>query len=145
MMDKALPLEQQLCFALYTANQAMGRLYRPMLSEFGLTYPQYLVLLALWDHKAMTVGELGKSLALESNTLTPLLKRMEAAGLLARRRSDEDERSVIVKLTAAGRELEAESHRLAECATRAADGGAADITGLRDQIFALAERLRAAS
>lgn len=145
MYDKALPLSQQLCFALYSANHAMARLYRPLLSELKLTYPQYLVLLALWENETRTVGDLGKTLSLESNTLTPLLKRMEAAGLLERARSKEDERIVTVKLTPKGAALESESRRLAECVGSAAAGEHVELTELRDQIAALAKRLNAAS
>ncbi len=145
MRRKAQPLSQQLCFALYSANHAMARLYRPMLSALNLTYPQYLVLLALWERDNLSVGEMGKALLLESNTLTPLLKRMEAAGLILRERSQQDERSVFVKLTEFGKELELKSHDLAECVSDAAGGDDTDVEALRDQIFMLAERLRAAS
>ena len=116
-----------------------------MLSALNLTYPQYLVLLALWEQPTMTVGALGKTLSLESNTLTPLLKRMETAGLVQRERSREDERNVTVTLTKQGRALEKESHTLAECVTDAASGENTNAEALRDEIFALAERLRAAT
>ena len=89
MRKRALPLDQQLCFALYSANNAMGRWYRPMLKELGITYAQYLVLLALWENDNQTVGVLGNVLYLESNTLTPLLKRLEAAGFVTRKRRPE--------------------------------------------------------
>ena len=145
MSDRALPLSQQLCFALYSANHAMMRVYRPLLLELKLTYPQYLVLLALWENDTRTVGDLGKTLSLESNTLTPLLKRMEAAGLLERARSKEDERMVTVKLTPKGAALESESLHLVECVSSAATGEDIELTELRDQIAALAHRLNAAS
>jgi DNA-binding MarR family transcriptional regulator len=143
MTKRADPLEQQLCFALYSANNAMGRLYRPMLHDLGLTYPQYLVLLALWEKDAQTVGDLGKVLFLESNTLTPLLKRMETANLLRRERSLEDERSVTVSLTDAGRALEEKAHDIGICISNVASQSGVDIGALRDQITALADRLRA--
>ena len=98
-------LDHQLCFALYSSSLVMTKLYKPVLGALGLTYPQYLVLLALWQADAIGVGELGEQLYLDSGTLTPLLKRMETAGLLARARAVGDERRVIVTLTAAGRAL----------------------------------------
>jgi len=98
-------LDHQLCFALYSSSLVMTKLYKPVLGALGLTYPQYLVLLVLWETDAIGVGELGERLYLDSGTLTPLLKRMEAAGLLARERAADDERRVIVTLTAAGRAL----------------------------------------
>jgi len=98
-------LDHQLCFALYSSSLVMTKLYKPVLGALGLTYPQYLVLLVLWETDAIGVGELGERLYLDSGTLTPLLKRMEAAGLLARERAASDERRVIVTLTVAGRAL----------------------------------------
>ena len=98
-------LDHQLCFALYSSSLVMTKLYKPVLGALGLTYPQYLVLLVLWETDAIGVGELGERLYLDSGTLTPLLKRMEAAGLLARERAASDERRVIVTLTSAGRTL----------------------------------------
>jgi MarR family transcriptional regulator, organic hydroperoxide resistance regulator len=103
--DAQLRLDQQLCFALYSASLAMTKLYRPHLDALGLTYPQYLVMLALWEREGRNVGELGEQLTLDSGTLTPLLKRLEAAGWLARTRSRFDERRVEVFLTDAGRAL----------------------------------------
>lgn len=98
-------LDQQLCFALYSGSLVMTKLYKPVLGALGLTYPQYLVLLVLWETDALGVGELGERLYLDSGTLTPLLKRMEAAGLVARARAVGDERRVIITLTAVGRAL----------------------------------------
>ncbi|GAA2361403.1 MarR family transcriptional regulator [Saccharopolyspora halophila] len=98
-------LDRQLCFALYSASRAFTNLYRPFLDDLELTYPQYLVLLALWERESLTVKELGTALRLDSGTLSPLLKRLEARGLLARSRSVDDERSVRVELTGEGREL----------------------------------------
>ncbi|MEY2875199.1 MAG: hypothetical protein RLZZ373_2570 [Pseudomonadota bacterium] len=97
-----LALDRQLCFALYSASLAMTKRYRPLLAPLGLTYPQYLVMLALWQRDGRSVSELGEALSLDSGTLTPLLKRLEAAGLIRRKRSREDERRVDVHLTAAG-------------------------------------------
>lgn len=101
-----LRLDNQLCFALYAATHAMTKAYRPLLGRLGLTYPQYLVLLVLWEGDGRTVSELGARLHLDSGTLTPMLKRLEAAGLVTRARRREDEREVEVRLTAEGRELE---------------------------------------
>ena len=101
----ALYLEKQLCFPLYAASRLTTQIYEPFLAELGITYPQYLVLLVLWQHNNLTVNEIGGRLFLESNTLTPLLKRLEHKELVARRRSGEDERKVIVSLTAKGEEL----------------------------------------
>lgn len=102
-----LDLDAQLCFPLYAASRAVTRAYGPLLREFGLTYPQYLALLALWDEgDPMTVGELGNRLRLDSGTLTPVLKRLEQAGIVTRRRDADDERRVLVALTAAGQDLQ---------------------------------------
>ncbi|PWW62704.1 MarR family winged helix-turn-helix transcriptional regulator [Actinokineospora spheciospongiae] len=101
----AVRLEQQLCFALYSASRAMTTCYRPLLEDLGLTYPQYLVMLALLEREPVTVKDLGATLRLDSGTLSPLLKRMAAAGLLTRSRSAVDERSVVVSLTEAGEAL----------------------------------------
>ena len=100
-----LALDQQVCFPLYAASRAVTAAYRPLLAPLGLTYPQYLVMLALWEHAPRTVRALGTTLHLESGTLSPLLKRMEANGLLTRERSTDDERQVDVDLTAAGAHL----------------------------------------
>lgn len=100
-----LRLDQQICFPLYAASNALTRAYRPVLAPLDLTYPQYLVMLVLWERDGLSVGELGQRLRLDSGTLTPLLKRMEAAGLLTRRRAADDERRVEIALTEAGRAL----------------------------------------
>lgn len=103
--DAPLLLDQQLCFALYSANLAMHKVYRQMLSKLDITYPQYLVMLVLWERDDVTVSEIGERLFLDSATLTPLLKRLEVAGLLDRQRSRKDERQVVVTLTAEGKAL----------------------------------------
>lgn len=104
--DTISKLEHQLCFALYAASNAMTRLYRDRLEPLGLTYPQYLVMLVLWEQDGLTVKAIGERLHLDSGTLTPMLKRMEEAGLLERRRSREDERQVAISLTTKGRALQ---------------------------------------
>lgn len=107
-------LGDQLCFSLYTASKAVTAAYRPLLAEVGLTYPQYLVMLSLWERDSQTVAELGVAVGLDSGTLSPLLKRLEAAGQVRRQRSPQDERSVLVFLTERGRKLEREAARVRE-------------------------------
>jgi DNA-binding MarR family transcriptional regulator len=102
---EAMRLDRQLCFALYGAANRVTRLYRPLLDALGLTYPQYLAMLVLWEASPRTVGALGEALDLESSTLTPLLKRLEAQGLVARARDPEDERRVVITLTDSGAAL----------------------------------------
>jgi len=126
-----------LCFALYSANHAMTRLYRPLLQPLGLTYPQYLVLVALWSRDERRVGALGDELGLDTNTLTPLLKRMAEAGLITRSRSAEDERVVTVKLTDKGRAMEAEAERITSCVFEATGLSVAELADLRDRISRL--------
>jgi DNA-binding MarR family transcriptional regulator len=118
--DSLLRLDSQLCFALYSANLAMAKVYRRLLAGLDLTYPQYLVMLVLWEGQAVTVSALGERLFLDSATLTPLLKRLQAAGLVLRERGLEDERQVRVSLTDAGRALRARAGAVPErafCAT----------------------------
>jgi len=102
-----LKLDHQLCFALYSASLAMTKLYKPLLEPLGLTYPQYLVMLVLWEGDGIAVSQLGERLALDSGTLTPLLKRLEAGGLVQRLRDAADERRVLLRLSPAGRALKA--------------------------------------
>ncbi|MFI6172825.1 MarR family winged helix-turn-helix transcriptional regulator [Nocardia sp. NPDC051052] len=104
-----LTLDEQLCFPLYAASRAMTAVYRPKLERLGLTYPQYLVMLALWEQDGRSVGEVCHALALDSGTLSPLLKRLEAAGLVQRQRATADERRVDIQLTERGRALRAEA------------------------------------
>ncbi len=105
MTDTSLKLDDQLCFPLYAASRLVIRLYAPMLKELGLTYPQYLVMMVLWEDKTTNVTSLGERLYLNSNTLTPLLKRLESSGLITRQRNSLDERIVTLSLTAAGSDL----------------------------------------
>ena len=115
-----LALDHQLCFAVYAASLAMTKLYKPLLDPLGLTYPQYLVMLVLWEGDGITVTQLGERLSLDSGTLTPLLKRLEAAGMLQRLRDVADERRVLLRLSAAGRRLKARAVRVPQtvaCAT----------------------------
>jgi len=104
-MSEMLKLENQICFKIYTAEREITRLYRDLLADLDITYPQYLVLLVLWETDSITVKELGKKLFLDSGTLTPMLKRMEANHIIRRQRSLEDERSVIISLTDKGEKM----------------------------------------
>ena len=106
---KVRKLSDFLCFAIYSANLAFGRAYKPLLDELGLTYTQYITIVSLWEEDDVTVGDLGDRLFLESNTLTPILKKLEAAGYLERRRDSADERQVRIHLTEAGRRLREEA------------------------------------
>ena len=105
-MEEKFKLENQLCFRLYTASRLIIQAYHPLLREFGLTYPQYLVLLVLWEKDAQPVNDIAKRLLLDTNTVTPLLKRMEAEGILTRTKGEKDARQMIVKLTKKGRGLQ---------------------------------------
>jgi len=119
MSDDALRLDNQLCFPLYAASRQIIRLYRPVLDPLGLTYTQYITMLALWEHDGVTVKALGERLFLDSGTLTPLLKKLEKRGLIARERAQEDERMVILRLTDAGVALKSDAldipARVASC------------------------------
>ena len=132
-----------LCFALYSASHAMTRLYRPLLAPLGLTYPQYLVLVSLWAQDGLSVRELGEELALESNTLTPLLKRMEESGLITRARSSEDERVVQVSLTEKGSALRSEAEKVTACVFEASGLSLDELGRLRNEVRALRDRIAA--
>lgn len=112
--DELLKLENQLCFPLYAASRLVTQCYQPVLDRLGLTYPQYLVMLVLWETDKVPVKTLSEKLMLQSNTLTPLLKRMQEAGLVERTRSDQDERSVLISLTAEGKALKADAPQVVQ-------------------------------
>ena len=122
----SLRLDDQICFPLYAAARAVQQRYRPLLTTLGLTYPQYLVLLVLWEEDGLSVGDLGERLLLDSGTLTPLLKRLTAAGLVTRRRAEDDGRVVLVHLTKAGVALQAQAEavprQLVACLAPHTDG-----------------------
>ena len=139
--DQALRLDHQLCFALYSASLAMTKLYKPLLTELGLTYPQYLALLALWEHDGQRVSELGGRLFLDSGTLTPLLKRLEAAGLVRRERSREDERIVGIFLTSAGHALKARAAQVPGCILQATSCSLGEVVELTHRVQALRDQL----
>ena len=107
-MEEKFKLDNQLCFRLYTASRLLTQAYHPLLSKHGLTYPQYLVLMVLWEKDAQPVNDIAKRLMLETNTVTPLLKRMESTGILTRRRGENDARQIIVELTAKGKVMQEE-------------------------------------
>ncbi|KHL25455.1 MarR family transcriptional regulator [Croceibacterium mercuriale] len=136
MVDAAgpVPLEDQLCFAVYTTGIAIQRMYKPLLDRLGLTYPQYLVLNVLWRSDGRTVGGLADELALESSTLTPLLKRLEAAGLLRRTRNPQNERQVVVTLTPEGQALRARAGCLGDALLTASGETPAALADLNRQI-----------
>ena len=119
----------------------MARLYRPLLEPLGLTYPQYLVMLSLWDSDSQTVGSLSAKVGLESNTLTPLLKRMEGAGLLVRARSTTDERVTVISLTKAGKAMQDRAAPILQCIVEATGMTAAQVEDLRDEVLALEKRI----
>ncbi|MFO7570823.1 MAG: MarR family transcriptional regulator [Smithellaceae bacterium] len=112
--DEFLKLDNQLCFVLYAASRVLTKLYGPFLAKLDITYPQYLVMLVLWEHDALLVTDICKRLYLDTGTLTPLLKRLEAAGLISRNRLTEDERKVMVSLTAKGKALKKKAQRVPE-------------------------------
>lgn len=141
-MNDALQLDRQLCFALYAASRAMTQAYQPLLAPLGLTYPQYLVMLVLWEQDGLTVKQLGERLALDSGTLTPLLKRLEAAGRLRRQRLAEDERQVGLWLTDEGRSLQADAAAVPTALFCRYGGEAEQIGALRDALHALRRTLQ---
>lgn len=136
-------LDEQPCFSLYAASRAMIGCYRPQLDAIGITYPQYLVLLVLWEREEATVTAIGSALQLETGTLSPLLKRLEAAGFVARRRQATDERSVLVSLTAAGRELREQVPAIQRRVGEATGLSREEIAELRATLDGLSRQLRA--
>ena len=136
-----LLLDHQLCFSLYAASLAMTRRYQPLLTELGLTYPQYIALLALWEHDDVTVSALGDRLALDSGTLTPLLKRMEASGWVTRERDAADERRVRVRLTLAGRALRERAQHIPTSLLAGSGVTATQVRQLTAELQALRQRL----
>jgi MarR family transcriptional regulator, organic hydroperoxide resistance regulator len=142
-LNDALLLNKQLCFALYSTSLAMSKVYKPLLDAIGLTYPQYLVMLALWEQDGVMVSELGQRLFLDSGTLTPLLKRLESAALIARERDAGDERRVNITLTAAGRKLKARALTIPACVLSATQCSLGEVTALTRKIQSLRQRLTA--
>ncbi len=142
--DPLLQLDNQLCFALYAASNAMTRRYRDRLAELGLTYPQYLVMMVLWEGSPRSVKAIGEQLRLDSGTLTPMLKRMEATGLLTRRRDAADERQVNIELTAQGRALQRKAAAMAKDLFCSLPLDPKEIARLRDEVRRLGDVLHQA-
>ncbi|MEO6606843.1 MAG: MarR family transcriptional regulator [Aestuariivirga sp.] len=134
-------LQDLLCFSLYAANNAMNRLYVPLLEPLNITYAQYVVLVVLWEADGLPVKQIGDKLGLETNTLTPLLKRMEASGLVKRRRNPADERQVIVSLTTAGQKLQARTAHIPACIAEATEMKLANVMDLRSTLSDLRQSL----
>jgi MarR family transcriptional regulator, organic hydroperoxide resistance regulator len=141
MKRPELLLSNQLCFLVHRLDLAIGAKYRPVLAELGLTYSQYLAMLALWEHGELGVGELCELLHLETGTVSPLVKRLESAGLVKRKRSSEDERSVIVSLSAAGRALEAKAAKVPAALAPCLIAESSDYASMRATIEAMLSRL----
>jgi DNA-binding MarR family transcriptional regulator len=138
-----LQLDNQLCFALYSTSLTMTKLYKPILERFGLTYPQYLAMLVLWEANELSVSELGQRLFLDSGTLTPLLKRLESAGWLKRERDAADERRVIVSLTPEGRRLRDKAAGVPELVASAARCSLSELSDLKARLQKLRSNLAA--
>ncbi len=138
-----LQLDNQLCFALYSTSLAMTKVYKPMLAELELTYPQYLAMLVLWERDGVMVSELGARLYLDSGTLTPLLKRLEASGYISRIRNVDDERRVYISLTSSGRKLKPRAAKIPGCILSASQCALPELMALTSQVQALRHRLAA--
>ena len=136
-----LQLDNQLCFALYSASLAMTKVYKPLLDELGLTYPQYLAMLVLWERDGLMVSELGDKLTLDSGTLTPLLKRLETSGYVSRIRAVEDERRVYITLTSSGRKLKTRAAKIPACILSASQCSVPELMHLTGQVQALRKKL----
>jgi DNA-binding MarR family transcriptional regulator len=142
--DQLLRLDNQICFAVYSAAHAFNRVYKPLLDRLGLTYPQYLVMLSLWERDGVPLKDIGERLFLDSGTLTPLLKRLETAGFVKRTRSTEDERQVLIALTAQGQALKEKARNVPQSILEASDCSVAELVALKSEIVSLRDRLNAA-
>jgi len=142
-VNPMLHLDNQLCFALYSTSLAMTKLYKPLLDDLGLTYPQYLAMLVLWERDGLMVSELGDRLYLDSGTLTPLLKRLEVSGHISRLRDVNDERRVHITLTSLGRRLKARAAKVPGCILSASQCALPELMALTAQVQALRQRLTA--
>jgi DNA-binding MarR family transcriptional regulator len=141
--DPPLQLGNQLCFAIYSAGHAFNRVYKPLLDRLGLTYPQYLVMLVLWERDGVPVKDIGERLFLDSGTLTPLLKRLEGAHLLKRTRSTEDERQVLISLTSQGQALREKARTVPEAILAASACSLSELSAMKNELIALRDRLNA--
>jgi DNA-binding MarR family transcriptional regulator len=140
----ALMLDNQICFAVYSTAHAFNRVYKPLLERLGLTYPQYLVMLVLWERDDVPVKDIGERLFLDSGTLTPLLKRIEAAGLIRRTRSVDDERQVLIALTPQGQALREKAKAVPQGILAASACSVGELVALKNDIVALRDKLNAA-
>lgn len=143
-LDAPLQLGNQICFAIYSTAHAFNRVYKPQLERLGLTYPQYLVMLVLWEQDGVTVTELGDRLFLDSGTLTPLLKRLEATHFLRRSRSTEDERKVLISLTPHGQALKEKAKAVPQAILAASACSVGELAEIKNDLIALRDRLNAA-
>ena len=139
--DKMLALDNQFCFALYSASLAMTKAYKPLLDNLGLTYPQYLAMMVLWQKDDLLVKDIGEKLFLDSGTLTPLLKRLEATGMITRTRDEKDERQVRITLTPEGRALKRRARTIPEQVMCASGQSAQALSTLRNQLALLRDNL----
>ncbi|MEB3766213.1 MarR family transcriptional regulator [Acinetobacter sp. MD2] len=139
--DELLKLDNQLCFALYSTHLALNQMYRKLLTPLGLTYPQYLVMLILWETTPLSVSEIGKRLFLESSTLTPMLKRLEKMQLIMRQRSTQDERQVFISLTAQGQQLKHQAQTIPELIQQHSQCDLQSLNELKQQLEDLRARL----
>jgi DNA-binding MarR family transcriptional regulator len=143
--DPSLQLGSQLCFAIYSAAHAFNRVYKPLLDRLGLTYPQYLVMLVLWERDGVPVKDIGERLFLDSGTLTPLLKRLEGVHLLKRTRSTEDERQVLISLTSQGQALREKARAVPQAILAASACSLGELSAMKNELIALRDRLNAAA
>nr|WP_306143919.1 MarR family transcriptional regulator [Roseibium sp. MMSF_3412] len=139
-----LPLDRFICFALYSANHAMHSVYKDLLKDVGLTYPQFLAMTVLWEKNNVPVGAITSKLQLDTNTLTPLLKRLETMGLITRTRNSKDERQVILKLTRKGRALQKKTEDFSTCILSSTGISMEDVMDLQSRIMKLRDNLRTA-
>ena len=142
--DFPLRLDNQICFAVYSTAHAFNRVYKPLLDRLGLTYPQYLVMLVLWERDGLSVKEIGERLFLDSGTLTPLLKRLEASGLIKRTRSTEDERQVLIALTPHGRALKEQARAVPQAILSNSACSVGELVTMKNELIALRDKLNAA-
>jgi DNA-binding MarR family transcriptional regulator len=143
-VEAPLLLGNQVCFAVYSTAHAFNRFYKPLLERLGLTYPQYLVMLVLWEQEGLPVKEIGERLFLDSGTLTPLLKRLEAAQLIKRRRSTEDERQVLIALTPQGQALREKARAVPLGILASSACSVAELSAMKNDLIALRDKLNAA-
>ena len=141
--DQPLRLDNQICFAIYSTAHAFNRVYKPLLDRLGVTYPQYLVMLVLWERDGVPLKDIGERLFLDSGTLTPLLKRLEQAGLVKRTRGTKDERQVLIALTVQGQALKEKARAVPQSILAASDCSVSELVTMKDEIVALRDRLNA--